>query len=115
MRVPLFGWRQRGRETCGERIWWNHVRPVHAMLLATAALLCWDNTRPQAAGIVLLLDALLGLSGAGVLWCRCSVSGTGSEPVCAASLVLVKNRPVSIIHHRGLVVRVPLLRCCNTK
>jgi hypothetical protein len=54
------GWRKTGLETGGERIWWNHLRPVHAVLWFSFALLALMKQR--TAWILLLLDTLLGLT-----------------------------------------------------
>ena len=60
--IYLGGYRKTGLETGGKRIWWNHLRPVHALLYFTFALLAfWPKTRGRA-WVVLVLDAVLGLA-----------------------------------------------------
>lgn len=54
------GWRKTGAEVFGDRIWWNDLRPVHAALWASFALLAL--ARIGMAWIILALDTLLGLS-----------------------------------------------------
>lgn len=58
--IYINGWRKRGVETGGELIWWNHLRPVHAVLWFSFALLAILKMR--TAWIILLLDTLLGLT-----------------------------------------------------
>ena len=54
------GLRKTGAETFGEKIWWNSLRPVHALLYALFALLAFSgNTH---AWKVLLLDVTLGFT-----------------------------------------------------
>jgi hypothetical protein len=54
------GLRKTGPETFGEKIWWNNLRPVHALLYALFALLAFSgNTH---AWKVLLLDVTLGFT-----------------------------------------------------
>jgi len=45
----------------GQKVWWNSLRPVHSVLYGTFAYLAITGNRK--AWIVLLLDALIGLSG----------------------------------------------------
>ena len=54
------GLRQTGPEVFGERIWWNDLRPVHAALYATFAVMALRGN--ESAWIVLLADVLLGLA-----------------------------------------------------
>lgn len=44
----------------GGNIWWNHLRPVHAALYASFAVLAL--TQPQYAFVPLTLDVIIGLS-----------------------------------------------------
>lgn len=53
------GWRTTGPEVFGDRIWWNALRPLHAILLAIFAYLALR--RSPSAWKVLLFDAMLGL------------------------------------------------------
>jgi uncharacterized membrane protein len=57
--IYLMGWRKTGRETFGQHIWWNDLRPIHSFLYLsfTVALLsdvkwCW---------MILLVDVLVGI------------------------------------------------------
>ncbi len=61
MYIYLTGSRKTGPEVFGDRIWWNDLRPVHATLYATAALMIWSNTYANNAWKVLLLDLFIGL------------------------------------------------------
>lgn len=57
--IYLTGSRTTGVEVFGERIWWNHLRPIHAglyFLFAYSAI----NNDPNA-WVWLLLDVLIGL------------------------------------------------------
>ena len=58
--IWAMGWRKTGVETGGQPIWWNHLRPVHALLYLTASILLWYGYTKWAAG-VLFLDMLIGL------------------------------------------------------
>jgi hypothetical protein len=44
----------------GGKIWWNHLRPLHASLYAAFAVLAL--TQPQYAYIPLLLDVVIGFT-----------------------------------------------------
>ena len=54
------GLRKSGPETGGEPIWWDSLRPVHAILYAAFAYTAWVGER-QVAWRVLLLDVVIGL------------------------------------------------------
>ena len=57
--IYAFGLRKTGLEVGGERIWWNHLRPIHAALygaFAAAAI-----AKQPLAWIFLLADVGLGL------------------------------------------------------
>ena len=65
--MPAFGFfyiyftgsRQTGAEVFGEKIWWNHLRPIHGTLYALFAL---NAIRGNSnAYIYLLVDVLIGL------------------------------------------------------
>lgn len=58
--IWMFGLRKTGLETGGEKIWWNHLRPIHAALFLAAATLLWYGMRKWAA-ILLFVDLLIGL------------------------------------------------------
>jgi len=57
--IYIIGWRKTGPEVRGDRIWWNSLRPVHAALWFTFAVLAFAGHRD--AWIVLLVDTLIGL------------------------------------------------------
>ena len=57
--IYAFGLRKTGLEVGGERIWWNHLRPIHAALygaFAAAAI-----AKNEWAWMFLLIDVVLGL------------------------------------------------------
>jgi hypothetical protein len=54
------GLRTTGAEVFGDRIWWNDLRPVHAVLYGLFAYLAITGAR-GLAWKVLLADALIGL------------------------------------------------------
>jgi hypothetical protein len=58
--IYLTGARKTGAEVMGERIWWNHLRPLHGTLYAVFAVLALFEYKH--AWIVLLVDVLLGAS-----------------------------------------------------
>lgn len=57
--IYVMGWRQTGPEVRGDRIWWNSLRPIHAALWFTFAVLAFAKQRD--AWITLLVDTLIGL------------------------------------------------------
>ena len=58
--IYVMGWRKTGAEVRGDRIWWNSLRPIHAALWFTFAVLAFARRRD--AWIALLVDTLIGLS-----------------------------------------------------
>ncbi len=50
--------RQTGLEVFGDRIWWNHLRPIHAILYAAFAY--FALTGRKRAWVFLALDVILG-------------------------------------------------------
>ena len=58
--VSIFAGRE-ANKVFGDAIWWNDLRPVHATLYATAALMIWTNRYANDAWKVLLLDLVIGL------------------------------------------------------
>ena len=52
--------RPTGAETGGQPIWWNSLRPVHALLYAAFAYFAWFGHR-RLAWSTLLLDVAIGL------------------------------------------------------
>jgi hypothetical protein len=67
--IPVIGWlwiyfvsgRDTGAEVFGDKIWWNHLRPVHAALWAAFAYMSYNGL--PMAWTPLLADTLIGLGG----------------------------------------------------
>jgi hypothetical protein len=59
--IYAFGWRRTGGEVFGEAIWWDRLRPVHALMYLAFACLAIAGVA-RHAWKVLLLDAVLGLA-----------------------------------------------------
>lgn len=64
--IWAFGLRPTGREASRDfkthaPIWWDHMRPLHALAFALVAVLAWRGNGSLAARIV-VLDALVGLA-----------------------------------------------------
>ena len=57
--IYLSGSRKTGAEVFGEKIWWNNVRPIHALLYALFAYNA-INKNPSA-WVFLLIDVVFGL------------------------------------------------------
>ena len=57
--IFLTGSRQTGAETFGEKIWWNNLRPIHALLYILFAYNAIRGNRK--AWLYLLADVLIGL------------------------------------------------------
>jgi len=60
MYIYVSGARRTGAEVFGEKIWWNSLRPVHALMYFTFAWLA-INGMSGIAWKVLVADVLLGL------------------------------------------------------
>ena len=56
--IYLGGYRKTGGETFGKKIWWNNLRPVHAVLYFSFAYLAL--TKNNNAYMPLLIDVILG-------------------------------------------------------
>ena len=59
MYIYLTGSRKTGPEVFGEKIWWNHLRPIHSLLyfsFAYSAIM-----KKTYSWIFLLIDVILGL------------------------------------------------------
>jgi hypothetical protein len=56
----LFGLRKTGIETGGKPIWWNNLRPIHAVMYGLFAYFAWNN-RGDVAAWILLMDVAIGL------------------------------------------------------
>lgn len=59
--IFLGGFRTTGLETGGKPIWWNALRPIHAILYALFAYFAWSGNRDMAWKL-LLADVLIGLA-----------------------------------------------------
>ena len=57
--IYLGGYRKTGGETFGQKIWWNNLRPVHAILYLTFAYLAINKSSQSYKP--LLIDVLVGL------------------------------------------------------
>jgi hypothetical protein len=57
--IFLTGIRKSGPETFGDKIWWNNLRPVHAILYLLFAYNAIIGN--QSAWIYLFIDVLIGL------------------------------------------------------
>jgi hypothetical protein len=55
----ISGSRQTGREVFGDKIWWNDLRPIHAILYGSFAYMA--ITQNVNAWIPLLIDVSIGL------------------------------------------------------
>jgi len=51
--------RETGREVFGEKIWWNNLRPLHALLYLTFAFLAFQ--KKTTSWIPLAIDVAVGL------------------------------------------------------
>jgi hypothetical protein len=60
MYIYLTDGRKTGPEVFGQRIWWNHMRPIHAMLYFAFAILAYK--KEPKAWIALAIDVVVGLS-----------------------------------------------------
>lgn len=60
--IFVTGSRKTGAETFGAPIWWNSLRPIHALLYFTAGYyaITGDNNKAATA---LLIDVMIGLTG----------------------------------------------------
>jgi hypothetical protein len=58
--IYLTNARKTGREVFGEKIWWDNLRPIHALIYFTFAYMA--ITKNSKAWILLLLDVVIGLS-----------------------------------------------------
>ncbi len=57
--IFIFGKRKKGGETFGQKIWWNHMRPIHSFMFALFAYLAINKNKNSH--IVLFTDAFIGL------------------------------------------------------
>ena len=56
--IYLGGYRKKGGETFGGKIWWNNLRPVHAVLYSVFVYLALKKN--NNAYIPLLIDVIIG-------------------------------------------------------
>ena len=56
--IFIFGKRKKGGETFGQKIWWDFLRPIHAILLFVSGVLL--SLKVKETYLVLLADALMG-------------------------------------------------------
>ena len=57
--IYLGGYRKTGAEVFGDRIWWNDLRPIHALLWGSFAYFAYKGNA-QVAWKILLADVLIG-------------------------------------------------------
>jgi hypothetical protein len=55
----IYGKRKSGGETFGQKIWWNHMRPIHSFMFALFAYLAISKNKDSY--IVLSIDVFIGL------------------------------------------------------
>jgi len=55
----LSGTRTTGPETFGDKIWWNHLRPVHSTLYLLFAILAFQKSK--YAWVPLAIDVCIGI------------------------------------------------------
>jgi hypothetical protein len=55
------GYRKTGLETGGEKIWWNNLRPLHAILYLLFTYMVWFSNDIYKPWKILTLDATIGL------------------------------------------------------
>jgi hypothetical protein len=58
MVIWTFGLRKTGTETFGQPIWWNSLRPIHALLYGIFAYMAVNKNRN--AWILLAIDSIVG-------------------------------------------------------
>ena len=59
MYIFVTGSRQTGAEVFGEKIWWNNLRPIHALLYSLFAYNAINKNKDS--WVILLIDVILGL------------------------------------------------------
>jgi hypothetical protein len=59
MFIYLFQYRKKGGETFGQKIWWDHLRPIHACFYLLFAL--WAFRKKHYAWVALFIDVFIGL------------------------------------------------------
>jgi len=56
----ISGTRTTGPETFGDKIWWNHLRPVHSAMYLLFAILAFQKS--EYAWVPLAIDVCIGLA-----------------------------------------------------
>ena len=56
--IYIAGLRETGAETFGKPLWWNHMRPIHAGMYFTAAVLAMGGS--NYASVPLAADVIVG-------------------------------------------------------
>ena len=59
--IYLGGYRKTGPEVFGDKIWWNALRPVHAVLYFLFSFMALSSRFTAHAWMLLLVDACIGL------------------------------------------------------
>lgn len=57
--IYIFKLRDTGLEVFGDKIWWDHLRPIHSFMYGLAAYLLYNNS--DKASLVILIDTFIGL------------------------------------------------------
>jgi len=59
MLIYVLGMRKTGAEVFGDKIWWNHLRPIHSLTFAICAILAFNKSKYTYVPI--LIDTIIGL------------------------------------------------------
>ena len=62
--IYLFGLREKGLETMGEKIWWNNLRPLHGLFYGLSGLILLlklSRSYNIYGSLLLLMDTIIGL------------------------------------------------------
>lgn len=59
--IYIFNLRDTGAEVFGDKIWWNHLRPVHSLMYGLAGFLLYFNNI-EMSSLVIFIDTLIGLT-----------------------------------------------------
>jgi hypothetical protein len=63
--IYLTGARETGPEVLGDKIWWNHMRPIHSALWISSGALALSANHREYAWLPLFLDTAIGLGAFG--------------------------------------------------
>jgi hypothetical protein len=58
--IYIFKLRETGPEVFGDKIWWNHLRPIHSFMYGLAAYLLYNNN--NGSSLIIVMDTFIGLS-----------------------------------------------------